>query len=216
MSEKPGVGELPGRIIRSQGRILEPVVATAAIEAATIRSQAESELAAARATVDGLRKSAHDAGYAEGHEAGRQAALAESTALLASARLDAEAVRRDTRAGVVALGRRLAEKIIGKAISLDETLLTELVIQAVDDARVAQGIVLLRVHPEDLAALERQRPSLVSRMNSQVVLRIEADARIGRHGCVVQTPTGRVDAQLSTQLDALEKALADASKRSGR
>jgi flagellar biosynthesis/type III secretory pathway protein FliH len=216
MSEKSDVGEPSGRIIRSHGRILEPAVATAAIDAARIRSQAESELAAARAAVEGLRKSAHNAGYAEGYEAGRQAALAESTALVASARLDAEAVRRDIRGGVVAVGRRLAEKIIGKAVSLDETVLADLATQAVDDARVAQGIVLLRVHPEDIAALERQRPALVSRMSAQVVLRIEADASIGRYGCVVQTPTGRVDAQLSTQLDALEKALADAAKRSAR
>jgi len=189
---------------------------TAAAEAAAIRLQAESELASARATVSALQKSAHDVGYAEGHEGGRQAALAEYTSLVASARLDAEAVRREIRGGVVALGRRLAEKIIGKAISLDETLLVELATQAIDDARAAQGIVLLRVHPEDLSALERQRPALVSRLNTQVVLRIEADSEVGRYGCVVQTPAGRVDAQLSTQFDALEKALAEAAKRSAR
>jgi len=34
-----------------------------------------------------------------------------------------------------------------------------------------------------------------------------ADPAIGRHGCVVETVVGRLDARLDTQLDALEKAL---------
>jgi len=34
-----------------------------------------------------------------------------------------------------------------------------------------------------------------------------ADASVGRNGCVVETPVGRLDARLQTQLDALERAL---------
>jgi len=214
MSDERGL--TPGRIIRAQGRILEPVVAQAAEEAATIRKGAEAELSAARATIETWRKSAEDAGHAEGLASGRQAALAECTALLVAARLDAEAVRAESRGGIVALGRRLAERILGRAVAMDESLLAELANLAIADARVRSGTVVLRVHPEDSAAMERQRPALMSRLSEQVVLRIESDAAVERHGCVVQTPGGRVDAQLSTQLDALEKALAEAARRSSR
>jgi flagellar assembly protein FliH len=133
-----------------------------------------------------------------------------------AARLDAEAVRAESRGGTVALGRRLAEKIIGRAIEIDEAILGDLANLAIGDTRVRQGIVVLRVHPEDVAALERQRPALMARLNAEIVLRIESDPGVKRHGCVVQTPVGRVDAQLSTQLDALEKALGEAARRSAR
>jgi flagellar biosynthesis/type III secretory pathway protein FliH len=34
-----------------------------------------------------------------------------------------------------------------------------------------------------------------------------ADEAVGRYGCVIETPHGRVDARLETQLAALERAL---------
>jgi flagellar biosynthesis/type III secretory pathway protein FliH len=38
-------------------------------------------------------------------------------------------------------------------------------------------------------------------------VRVVDDPAIGRHGCVVETAVGRLDARLQTQLDALERAL---------
>jgi flagellar biosynthesis/type III secretory pathway protein FliH len=38
-------------------------------------------------------------------------------------------------------------------------------------------------------------------------VRVVADSAVGRYGCVVETPVGRLDARLDAQLDAMEKAL---------
>jgi flagellar assembly protein FliH len=61
------------------------------------------------------------------------------------------------------------------------------------------------VHPEDLAAVEEARARWGA--NASLIVRLVADATVGRHGCVVETPVGRVDARLQAQLQALERAL---------
>ena len=38
-------------------------------------------------------------------------------------------------------------------------------------------------------------------------LELRTDERVGRHGCVVETATVRIDARLAPQLAALERAL---------
>ena len=67
--------------------------------------------------------------------------------------------------------------------------------------------MLLRVHPEDLAALQQERAGWLAEIGSKADVRVTADPGVGRYGCVVETAVGRLDARLQTQLDALEGAL---------
>jgi flagellar biosynthesis/type III secretory pathway protein FliH len=67
--------------------------------------------------------------------------------------------------------------------------------------------VRLRCHPDDLELLERGRPRLLERCRSAGALQLEADERIARGGCVVESELGSVDARLAVQLDAIERAL---------
>jgi len=55
------------------------------------------------------------------------------------------------------------------------------------------------------AALEAGAPA--------ATLELVADEAVGRHGCVIETPQGRVDARLETQLAALERALTAGGRR---
>jgi flagellar biosynthesis/type III secretory pathway protein FliH len=67
--------------------------------------------------------------------------------------------------------------------------------------------VVLRVHPDDIAAVEQTRPNWSQRIAAAAEVHLVADDSVGRNGCVVETPAGRLDARLQTQLDALERAL---------
>jgi flagellar assembly protein FliH len=67
--------------------------------------------------------------------------------------------------------------------------------------------VVLRVHPEDLALLEGTRQAWLAEVGTKADVKLVADSTVGRYGCVVETPVGRIDARLETQLDALERAL---------
>jgi flagellar biosynthesis/type III secretory pathway protein FliH len=135
----------------------------------------------------------------------REAALGEITALLAAARADAESVRARAKDAAVVLARRMAEKIVGHAVDLDPALMGDIVAQALAASRAKAGAVVLRVHPDELPDVEAARARWGR--NGALVVRVVADASVGRHGCVVETPIGRVDARLEAQLDALERAL---------
>jgi flagellar biosynthesis/type III secretory pathway protein FliH len=137
----------------------------------------------------------------------RESALAEVTRLLVSARVEAEAERAAAKDAALVLARKMAEKIIGRAVALDPAVMGEIAGQALAASRVRGGAVVLRVHPDDIAAVERTRPEWLARVAAGANVRVVADASVGRHGCVVETPVGRLDARLETQLDALERAL---------
>jgi flagellar assembly protein FliH len=130
--------------------------------------------------------------------------LAEVTRLLVAARADAEQVRARSRDAAVVLARRMAEKVVGHALDLAPELMGDIAAQALAAARAKAGPVVLRVHPEDLPAVEASRTRWGT---GALVVKLVADGGVGRHGCVVETPVGRVDARLAAQLDALERAL---------
>jgi len=139
-----------------------------------------------------------------GYQAGREAGLAETTQLLAAARADAEAIRARSRDAAVVLARRMAEKIVGHAVDVAPQVMGDIAAGALAASRARSGQVVLRVHPEDLPAVEAARARWGA---GAVVVRLVADGGVGRHGCVVETPAGRVDARLAAQLEALERAL---------
>ena len=137
----------------------------------------------------------------------RESVLAEVTHLLVSARAAIEAERAAAADAALVLARKMAAKIIGRAVDLDPSVMGEIAGQALAASRSRGGAVVLRVHPDDLAAVEQSRARWSLRIVAATDVRVVTDASVGRHGCVVETPVGRLDARLQTQLDALERAL---------
>jgi type III secretion protein L len=130
----------------------------------------------------------------------RESVLAEVTELLVFAHAAAKDV-------ALILACKMAEKIIGRAVELEPSVMGEIVGQALAASQARGGGVVLRVHSEDLAAVEQSRPGWSQRIAAVANVRVVADDAVGRHGCVVETAVGRLDARLQTQLDALERAL---------
>jgi flagellar assembly protein FliH len=188
-----------GRLVKEaggRGRLIPAAVLSA-------RDQAARLLAEAEAARDGAERRGFEAGYAAGREAG----LAEVTATLVQAQAHAEALRARAAEPAALLARRMAEKIVGRALELDPALIAEIAAQALAASRSRAGAVVLRVHPDDLPAVEEARPRFADRLGAALQLRVVADASVGRAGCVVETPVGRLDARLASQLDALEGAV---------
>jgi flagellar assembly protein FliH len=200
-----------GRLLKRTGRLVPAAVVSAKEEAARLVADARAEAASARAALatelGSAREDAERRGYEAGLAAGREAAHAEVTELLVAARADADAARLRSRDAAVVLARRMAEKIVGRAVTLAPEVMGEIVAQALAASRARAGAVVVRVHPEDLAALEKDRPRWAARLSAAAEVRLAADPSVGRHGCVVETPVGRLDARLGAQLDALERAI---------
>lgn len=165
---------------------------------ASARDEAERELAAARDEAEHIRRKAE----AEGRERG----LGAVTELLVGARAAASRARANAEAELRTLAVRIAEKILGRELALDPAAVVDVAAAAMRHAGEPRE-VLVRCAPEDLDALERGKPRIVERCRAAQLVRFVADERVGRGGCIVETELGVVDARLSTQLEAIERAL---------
>ena len=202
-------------MLKSFGRLVPAEVLDARAEGEKIvraaRAEADEHLARARADADAIRAEARRLGEGEG----RREAEASFTTLLIEARADAERTRAAAMPAARTLAMRMAEKIVGRAVGMDPAALANIAAEALAAARARSGLVLLRVHPDDLTAIDAARPTLAARIAAAVELRAIADPAVGRGGCVVETPAGRLDARLETQLAALEQAVFGAGTGAG-
>jgi len=172
---------------------VEAPVEDARKAAARILAEAQGDAARLRAQA-----------VADGLESGR----AELTELLAVARVEAARARREAEPELRRLAVKIAEKILGRELALQPDAVAD-VARAALGAAGEPEMLLLRAHPDDVAALERARPRFVAQLREACVLTVRADAQVARGGCVLETPLGVVDARLSTQLAALERALTE-------
>src|SRR5260221_631878 len=127
-----------GRIVSGTGRAAGPlgrVVPAAVLDA---RAQAAALLAAARTDADTIRAHAGDAraqAVQQGREQGRAEAAAEMAALLAAARAQAERLRTASTPAVIALAVKMAEQIVGRAVTLAPETMADIAGAALDACR---------------------------------------------------------------------------------
>lgn len=165
---------------------------------AEARALAERIVAEARDEAERVKRKAE----AEGRERG----LGAVTELLVGARAAAARARAGAEAELRALAVRVAEKLLGRELALDGAAVVDVAAEALRHAGQPRELVV-RCAPEDLEALERGKPRLLERCRAAQAVRFCADERVARGGCIIETELGIVDARLSTQLEAIERAL---------
>jgi flagellar biosynthesis/type III secretory pathway protein FliH len=186
-----------GHVVKGRGHVVRAAVMDARAEAAAILAAARAEAAAT-----------HEEARRRGLDEGRAEAAAALVGLLHAGRAEADAMLARVEPAAVAIAARMAEKIVGRAVELDATTMADIAAEAVAACRTREGRVQLRVNPVDLPAVEPARDALAARLGGEATLELVADESVERAGCVVDTPVGRVDARLATQLAALQRALA--------
>jgi len=199
-----GSGDDPRRQTSGTGGqgIIKGEVFDASQEAREIQARAIEKaaaiVAAAREEADRIRENAR--------EEGRKEARAEANALLVKARIEREKIIASAEPQLVALGRRIAEKIIGRELEVEEAVIVDVVRQAIATVR-QQKEIIVRANPEDLEALEAGRQELISVLARAKDVTLRGDPTISRGGCVVESELGTIDAQLETQLDVIQRLL---------
>jgi len=194
-------------IIRSGRESVEGVIAADALaeqqlaeeaKRALAEGDAEKILAAARQEAERVLKTA-------AHE-GRERGLAAVTELLVGARLVAERARQSADQELRVLAVKIAEKILGRELQSHPDVVVDVAREALRHASSGRDLVI-RVHPDDLAFIERGKPRLVERCRSARSVDLRADGSVPRGGCIIESELGVVDARLAVQLEAIERAL---------
>jgi len=182
-----------------QGRIvarerLDATVAAAEIVSAAKR-EAESTRLQAEEDAKQIRANAEQQGYQEGIEQG-STKLANAWLQLKSqqANTDSDSIDRS-----IAIARLLAERLIGKAIEIDPTIVVDLAKQAMTHLWRSNTITV-QAHPNDIPPLQLHFDSL--KLPTQQI-QITPDPSRSR-GCIkFTTDFGELDASLGPQLDIL-------------
>ncbi|HEU4405010.1 MAG TPA: FliH/SctL family protein [Polyangiaceae bacterium] len=178
---------LPAELVRAHAEA-EAVVAEAQKRAEAIVAEAQKRAASARAE-------AEREGRGEG-----AAALAAAWLRLRSAEARELRAREEQ---VLTLGRLLAERLLGRALSLEPALMVDLTREALA-AVVRARRVALHVHPDDAETLRRHLGELGL---DAATIAVHPDPARPRGGLRAETDLGTLDAELAPQLDRLVAAL---------
>jgi flagellar assembly protein FliH len=182
--------------------------------------KAEFIIEKARLEAEKIKESAFSEGFAVGKEQGLAEGKATAMQEVVSAlellkRVHKEMqefqnrLEKENHKAALALALGIAKKIIKKEVLTDEDIVMRVIIDALDtlmNLRKPETLVV-RVNPEDLAIVEGSLSGLKSVLSGVDEFSIEADPNVARGGCALETNLGCVDAQIETQLDAVEKSL---------
>jgi flagellar assembly protein FliH len=158
-------------------------------------------------------RDARAAGFREGETAGRTRAagemqpvlerLAATTAEIGSLRAR---LRREAEADMLQLALAIAHRILRRELSLDPEALHGLVLAALEKLE-GQEIARLRVHPTQAAGIAN-----LLRQNGTAV-EVTPDPSLAPGAALFETPRGSLDASIETQLQEIERGLADTLRR---
>ncbi|HYN85487.1 MAG TPA: type III secretion system stator protein SctL [Pyrinomonadaceae bacterium] len=180
--------------------VKRPVVEARA-EARRLLAEAEAEARELRETAERVARELREAAYEEG----REAALLEFNQLLLDARERRDSAFQTAERDLLRLAVKLAEKIIGREVERDSGALADIVSTALRHARQSESLTV-RVNPSDMPTVEAHRARLDPAGRARFV-DLVPDPRVRPGGCVIESESGTVDAQLDTQLRVLERAL---------
>jgi flagellar assembly protein FliH len=175
----------------------------------------EQQMGVAQEAFTKERDAAHSKGYEEGLTKGREEGsqqIQPAIELLQDwgrvLQSEKEELARHYETDVLELGFRIAEKIIGLEISTRQEAVLSIVQQALRKI-VNADEVIVRANPEDLRILEQAREKLMSEVGIRAPLELRPDSSIARGGCVIDTESGMLDAQLHSQMNRLRTQITE-------
>lgn len=160
-----------------------------------------------------VRQDGFELGYDEGraqaeYEARQQweTMLTEAKAILDSAYVMKEQIIREAEPFLVELSTAIAEKIIGRQLTLSQEWSIDVIRKALERRR-EQGVITLCVSPGQFSFVQAAREELSLAVDSQAELQIVPDMTVKEFGCVVRSSFGSIDARVDTQLSEIKREL---------
>lgn len=192
---------------------VEPTPGTDALEAVREGHRiAHAIIARAEAQAQEISATAREQGF----EAGRRLALEQTSTELrnvasvfaaAAAKLEELQTRlaQELASELPELAVEIARRVLGHELQTSPETLVQVVRDAIAAVMPAPRVEL-RVHPDDLAIIERHRDLLADALGG-ADLRFEPTPTVGRGGCFVETPSLTVAGGIPQQLERALKLL---------
>ena len=192
-ARRPSVIKSDTADARSEGQVIRE---RAQAEAAEIHHQAELD-------AEKVKEHAYQVGY----EDGRNTAGAELAEVVSRASLRLQQIETQAEPQLKELALTIARKILGKELRSHPEAVVDIVKQALADKARQRREIFLRVNPEDLRYIREHKAELLEVLSRAKEIGIREDPDVQRHGVVIETDAGIIDAQLDTQLAVFERVL---------
>lgn len=99
----------------------------------------------------------------------------------------------------------IAEKIIGEKISHNEVVYNT--VKNSLEYAIGSENILVKVNPDDLDTLGKHREEFLTIVGNSASLQIVEDKNVDKGGCILETNMGRIDARISSQMNAIKDKL---------
>ena len=204
-----GSGQIAESSSAREGKLIEREELLAHEEARRILEKAQAHarkiVEEAQAEEETLRLAAEQKGYQEG--------LAEWESRIAALAGESERLLQEAKPQLIQLAMRIAEKILRRHLDETPDAILPMIEEALEAGRGHRaGQLLLKVHPEDLPAVESYRERLLGADPRWKSLELITDEKLARGGCSIETEFGTIDASVETQLRAIEHILLGGEK----
>ena len=186
---------------RYQGSVIPAPVYNAAVQACALLDDAKQR---AQELVDSTAAAREEA-RARGFEQGRQEGLAQASDILVRARVEQQTRVDNAEKDLRRLAVSIAEKILSRELAQNADAIVDVVKAALVGVRARRELVL-RVHPKDLPIVQQRETELGQALLRPGVLTVRGDEAVAPGGCMIDTEVGTIDARLSFQLAAIERA----------
>jgi len=156
---------------------------------------------------------ARQEGIKQGHTAGLNEGLDEARKVLSQferAIQDAVEQRAEmlehAKQKILQLVVQISRKVTFEALEIDQEV-TLSMIERVINQLVDRSKLRVKVHPDHLPLVEQNMDRFLRSSTTIKDLKFEADPRVRVGGCFIETPTGDIDARLTSQFDVIEDTL---------
>jgi flagellar biosynthesis/type III secretory pathway protein FliH len=152
-------------------------------------------------------------GFDQGHRAGLDKGLDEARNVLKQFERAIEdavsqriALLEEAKQKVLELVVKISRKVTFAGLQIDQEA-TLVMIEGVINQLVDRSQLRIKVHPNHLPLMEQNMNRFLSSSTSIKNLTFEADPRVRIGGCFIETPTGDIDARLTSQFDVIDGVL---------
>lgn len=174
-----------------------------------------SEMSKVKETMDKVMSGSWERGRNEGYKQGLKEGLTESEkvlrefdSLVKSATVERKRLYEDAKSNILSLVTKLSKKITFDAVNVDPEK-TVKIIAGVIDTLIDKTVLKLKVNPDHLPIIEQNIDKFLKQDSSIKEIKIEADPRVKYGGCLIETPTGDVDARIESQFEIVDQTLAN-------
>lgn len=174
---------------------------TTLLSAAELLEKAKNEIEKRKMDLEKEGEEIHQKAQKEGFEEG----LAQFNEALVTLENQKKELQEEYEKKLVPIAIQAAKKILGEELKLHPDRIRDIVIQALKPVSQHRRIKIY-VNKADLELLEKEKPKIKEILEQVDTLSIQERSDVQPQGCIIETEAGIINAQLETQLRALENA----------